>query len=248
MAFQLDKNTTIEGSLKVGASADVTYRRKKRQRSDQRARYAVSREREISGAFSSTTRMIGRDDSGEGWLLATLRRVGRGKNLRRLPPVHTIGSSSRTCYFPFMSERLYSKSCPDVERLPTPGASLQYCNFSFRKKAPCGCAVYLQIVGSSALRLYEKMPEQIFVRRSHFPIFICSRAPVIGTPLRASLDSCESIANQSSPEYALPSLTSFPLINRSFREAGIICVIAALPASRGEEPMSAGTKPSLAPL
>jgi hypothetical protein len=26
MAFQLDKNTTIEGSLKVGANADVTYR------------------------------------------------------------------------------------------------------------------------------------------------------------------------------------------------------------------------------
>jgi spore coat protein U-like protein len=29
MAFQLDKNTTIEGSLKVGASADVTYRQEK---------------------------------------------------------------------------------------------------------------------------------------------------------------------------------------------------------------------------
>jgi len=26
MTFQLDKNTTIEGSLKVGANADVTYR------------------------------------------------------------------------------------------------------------------------------------------------------------------------------------------------------------------------------
>lgn len=29
MTFQLDKNTTIEGSLKVGASADVTYRQEK---------------------------------------------------------------------------------------------------------------------------------------------------------------------------------------------------------------------------
>ena len=29
MVFQLDKNTTIEGSLKVGASADVTYRQEK---------------------------------------------------------------------------------------------------------------------------------------------------------------------------------------------------------------------------
>ena len=29
MAFQLDKNTTIEGSLKVGANADVTYRQEK---------------------------------------------------------------------------------------------------------------------------------------------------------------------------------------------------------------------------
>jgi len=29
MAFQLDKNTTIEGSLRVGASADVTYRQEK---------------------------------------------------------------------------------------------------------------------------------------------------------------------------------------------------------------------------
>jgi hypothetical protein len=29
MTFQLDKNTTIEGSLKVGANADVTYRQEK---------------------------------------------------------------------------------------------------------------------------------------------------------------------------------------------------------------------------
>lgn len=29
MSFQLDKNTTIEGSLKVGANADVTYRQEK---------------------------------------------------------------------------------------------------------------------------------------------------------------------------------------------------------------------------
>src|SRR5260370_41347857 len=29
MVFQLDKNTTIEGSLKVGANADVTYRLEK---------------------------------------------------------------------------------------------------------------------------------------------------------------------------------------------------------------------------
>jgi len=29
MVFQLDKNTAIEGSLKVGASADVTYRQEK---------------------------------------------------------------------------------------------------------------------------------------------------------------------------------------------------------------------------
>jgi hypothetical protein len=29
MAFQIDKNTTIEGSLKVGANADVTYRQEK---------------------------------------------------------------------------------------------------------------------------------------------------------------------------------------------------------------------------
>ncbi len=29
MVFQLDKNTTIEGSMKVGASADVTYRQEK---------------------------------------------------------------------------------------------------------------------------------------------------------------------------------------------------------------------------
>lgn len=29
MAFQLDKNTTIEGNLRVGASADVTYRQEK---------------------------------------------------------------------------------------------------------------------------------------------------------------------------------------------------------------------------
>jgi hypothetical protein len=29
MTFQIDKNTTIEGSLKVGASADVTYRQEK---------------------------------------------------------------------------------------------------------------------------------------------------------------------------------------------------------------------------
>ena len=29
MVFQLDKNTTIEGSLKVGANADVTYRQEK---------------------------------------------------------------------------------------------------------------------------------------------------------------------------------------------------------------------------
>ncbi len=29
MAFQLDKNTTIEGSLKVGANAEVTYRQEK---------------------------------------------------------------------------------------------------------------------------------------------------------------------------------------------------------------------------
>jgi len=29
MVFQLDKNTTIEGSLKVGASAEVTYRQEK---------------------------------------------------------------------------------------------------------------------------------------------------------------------------------------------------------------------------
>jgi hypothetical protein len=29
MTFQLDKNTTIEGSLKVGASAEVTYRQEK---------------------------------------------------------------------------------------------------------------------------------------------------------------------------------------------------------------------------
>jgi hypothetical protein len=29
MTFQLDKNTTIEGTLKVGASADVTYRQEK---------------------------------------------------------------------------------------------------------------------------------------------------------------------------------------------------------------------------
>ncbi len=29
MSFMLDKNTTIEGSLKVGATADVTYRQEK---------------------------------------------------------------------------------------------------------------------------------------------------------------------------------------------------------------------------
>jgi len=29
MKFQIDKNTAIEGSLKVGASADVTYRQEK---------------------------------------------------------------------------------------------------------------------------------------------------------------------------------------------------------------------------
>lgn len=29
LAFQIDKNTTIEGSLKVGANADVTYRQEK---------------------------------------------------------------------------------------------------------------------------------------------------------------------------------------------------------------------------
>jgi hypothetical protein len=29
MVFQIDKNTAIEGSLKVGASADVTYRQEK---------------------------------------------------------------------------------------------------------------------------------------------------------------------------------------------------------------------------
>jgi len=29
MKFQIDKNTGIEGSLKVGASADVTYRQEK---------------------------------------------------------------------------------------------------------------------------------------------------------------------------------------------------------------------------
>jgi hypothetical protein len=29
MAFQIDKNTAIEGSLKVGATADVTYRQEK---------------------------------------------------------------------------------------------------------------------------------------------------------------------------------------------------------------------------
>ena len=29
MTFQIDKNTTIEGSLKVGANADVTYRQEK---------------------------------------------------------------------------------------------------------------------------------------------------------------------------------------------------------------------------
>ena len=29
MTFQVDKNTTIEGSLRVGASADVTYRQEK---------------------------------------------------------------------------------------------------------------------------------------------------------------------------------------------------------------------------
>jgi hypothetical protein len=29
MVFQLDKNTAIEGSLKVGANADVTYRQEK---------------------------------------------------------------------------------------------------------------------------------------------------------------------------------------------------------------------------
>ncbi|HKV63487.1 MAG TPA: hypothetical protein VJO16_16370 [Candidatus Acidoferrum sp.] len=29
MAFQIDKNTAIEGSLRVGASADVTYRQEK---------------------------------------------------------------------------------------------------------------------------------------------------------------------------------------------------------------------------
>lgn len=29
MSFQIDKNTTIEGSLRVGANADVTYRQEK---------------------------------------------------------------------------------------------------------------------------------------------------------------------------------------------------------------------------
>jgi hypothetical protein len=29
MTFQIDKNTTIEGTLKVGANADVTYRQEK---------------------------------------------------------------------------------------------------------------------------------------------------------------------------------------------------------------------------
>jgi hypothetical protein len=29
MTFQIDKNTTIEGTLKVGATADVTYRQEK---------------------------------------------------------------------------------------------------------------------------------------------------------------------------------------------------------------------------
>ena len=29
MTFLLDKNTTIEGSLRVGANADVTYRQEK---------------------------------------------------------------------------------------------------------------------------------------------------------------------------------------------------------------------------
>lgn len=29
MTFQIDKNTTIEGNLRVGASADVTYRQEK---------------------------------------------------------------------------------------------------------------------------------------------------------------------------------------------------------------------------
>ncbi len=29
MTFQIDKNTTIEGSLRVGANADVTYRQEK---------------------------------------------------------------------------------------------------------------------------------------------------------------------------------------------------------------------------
>jgi len=29
MTFQIDKNTTVEGSLKVGANADVTYRQEK---------------------------------------------------------------------------------------------------------------------------------------------------------------------------------------------------------------------------
>jgi hypothetical protein len=31
MTFQIDKNTTIEGTLKVGANADVTYRQEKGQ-------------------------------------------------------------------------------------------------------------------------------------------------------------------------------------------------------------------------
>ncbi len=43
MTFQIDKNTTVDGKLQVGANADVTYRQDRRQQHrDQRPRLSVT--------------------------------------------------------------------------------------------------------------------------------------------------------------------------------------------------------------
>jgi len=107
MAFQLDKNTTIEGSLRVGASADVTYRQEKG------ANVAISvhvrrnsRTARSAEPFGSTTRMIAVTIPAKGGLLATLPARRTGEEPWRVCSVHTIGSFFPHVLFLVHVERL----------------------------------------------------------------------------------------------------------------------------------------------
>jgi len=68
----------------------------------------------------------------KGGLLATLPGASDGEELGASAPFILLEVSSRTCYFSFMSERLYSKSCSECGGVcPLQARACKYCNFSF---------------------------------------------------------------------------------------------------------------------